>query len=713
MTILLEHQAKALLKRYGIPVTIPRLAKSAKSAEKFAEECDGKVAMKIASMDIVHKAEIGGVHLNISPKDAANVFHEIMSASKYNNNLDIEGVIVEPMVDPGKEIIIGGVFNPLFGPTIMLGSGGAHVEDLRNVVFRLAPLDEKDAFDMIEEIGAVIVGAKKLDKSDKVVNTLVNILLSVGGSKGVLLAESLRELDINPLIISGDSIIAVDAHAVKLEKNAETFSKYGIINKGEYNKLEKHTFESLLPLFYPECIAVIGASAKPGKLGFRILQNLVDGRFPGKIYAVHPSAQSIYGCPVFPSVEKLPGSVDRAIIAITAENVPEVLIQCSKKGVRVAQILTAGFSEWSADGETLTDAIKDIAKTTRMRIVGPNTIGTYCAEGQISMSSHRHLPKKTGGITFISQSGTYAWDMIHRSKIQGLPLGKSLSCGNCSDVKPSDYLIFSARDRDTDVVALYLESDEDAGRFFRFAKNIKKPLVLFKGGRSSAGVKVATSHTGALAGDYNLWKSAGRQADLKIVDSIDELLDLLLAIHAFGEIPGNRIALFGSGGGVSVVAADLAATNNMEFASLSENTKTHLEKFGVPGTSISNPIDIPVWGLKDEKGFIFHEMIELLIQDPNVDSIITYVEMNSVFEFSDDIQAGIDQMDSIMESLLKTNTKGVAISAVLRSAGDKIQDDFLRTARPRFLENGIAVYPTTARAIRSHAKLVKSGQFLI
>ena len=255
---------------------------------------------------------------------------------------------------------------------------------------------------------------------------------------------------------------------------------------------------------------------------------------------------------------------------------------------------------------------------------------------------------------------------------------------------------------------MYLETDLDAGRFFRLAREIEKPLVLFKGGRSAAGARAATSHTGALAADGNLWLAAARQAGAAVVDSMDDLLDVLLAHAAFGKVGGRRLALFGSGGGVSVVSADVAEANGMTFAVFGDETRQRLEKFGVPGTSVDNPIDIPVWGLKSDDTFIFHEIVELLAADAEVDSIIAYVEMNSIFEFSDDVAAGEAEMEAIIRSLLRADTAGVALSAVLRTAGDKVQDDILRAARPRLLENGIAVYPTTARAIRAHARMAAS-----
>ena len=694
MAVLLEHQAKDLLRRYGIPTTDARLARNAEEAAALAREAGGSVAMKIAAPNIVHKAAAGGVRLNVEATDAAAVFEELTAAADTEN---VEGVVVEPMALPGREAIVGAVLDPVFGPVVMCGVGGTGVEETANVVFRLAPLGEAEVWDLAHAAGYP-------DGAD----VLMAILSAVGGPDGLLFKENIAELDINPVIVSEAGAVAVDAHVVLSEEGPVEPSAFGCLDPAVRKALQQDLHDALRPIFYPAGIVVVGASAKPGKLGFRIVQNLVDFGYEGKLYPVHPTAESIYGCKAFPSVDDLPEAVDRAIVAIGAKGVPEALRQCAAKGVKAAQVLTAGFAEWNDEGAKLENAIKDVAETTGMRIVGPNTIGAYCGVAKITMSTPRHAPEATGGITFISQSGTYAWDMIHRAKVLGLPLGKSLSCGNCGDVTPTDYLLYGAEDPDTDIIAMYLETDLDAGRFFRLAREIEKPLVLFKGGRSAAGARAATSHTGALAADGNLWLAAARQAGAAVVDSMDDLLDVLLAHAAFGKVGGRRLALFGSGGGVSVVSADVAEANGMTFAVFGDETRQRLEKFGVPGTSVDNPIDIPVWGLKSDDTFIFHEIVELLAADAEVDSVIAYVEMNSIFEFSDDVAAGEAEMEAIIRSLLRADTAGVALSAVLRTAGDKVQDDILRAARPRLIENGIAVYPTTARAIRAHARMAAS-----
>ncbi len=691
MTVLLEHRAKELLRRYGIPTTEARLARSAEEAATLAGAAGGPVAMKIAAHGVVHKAAAGGVRLNVEAADAARAFRELAAAADADN---IEGVVVEPMAPPGREAIVGAVLDPVFGPVVMCGAGGTGVEETADVAFRLAPLGEADIRDLAQ-------AAHYGDGADG----LEAILAAVGGPDGLLFRESIAELDINPVILSGAGALAVDAHIVLSEDGPVDPSALGCLDPAERKDLQRQLHGALRPIFHPAGIVVVGASATPGKLGFRIVQNLVDFGYRGKLFPVHPTAGSIYGCKAYPGVGDLPEPVDRAIVAIGARGVPDALRQCAARGVKVAQVLTAGFAEWDDEGARLESAIGQVARATGMRIVGPNTIGAWCGAAKITMSTPRHAPETAGGITFISQSGTYAWDMIHRAKVLGLPLGKSLSCGNCADVTPTDYLLYAAEDPDTDILAMYLETDRDAGRFFRLAREIEKPLVLFKGGRSAAGMRAATSHTGALAADGNLWLAAARQAGAAVVDSMDELLDVLLAHAAFGTVAGRRLALFGSGGGVSVVSADVADANGIVFADFGDETRQRLRKFGVPGTSVDNPIDIPVWGLKSDGTFIFHEIVELLAADGGVDSIVAYIEMNSIFEFSDDVAAGEAEMEAIVRSLLRADTAGIALSAVLRTAGDKVQDDILRDARPRLLANGIAVYPTTARAIGAHARM--------
>jgi acyl-CoA synthetase (NDP forming) len=700
MQVLMEHEAKALLRKYGVKATAPRLVQSAQDALAAAQGIGAPVVLKIASPDILHKARVGGVRLAVQPRDAGSAYEEIMASARNVTKARIAGVLVEPMVEGGTELIIGGKRDPHFGPVVMFGMGGTSVEKTRTVAFRLAPISEAEARDLIAST------TPELTRDVETAEKLISILLAVAGPDGALVKEDIRELDINPVIVNASGVVAVDALAI-LGSGAPgaTASDASFDRAAE----QKQLYQTMKAAFEPSGIVVVGASATPGKLGFTIVRNLVDYGFKRPIFGVHPTANNVYGCPTFASVSDLPHDVDRAMIVVPAAKVAHALEQCAAKGVRVAQIYSAGFAEWSDEGKALEQSIREIVARTGMRVIGPNTIGTFSASGGLTLTVPRYSPRGEGTISFVAQSGTYALDAITRSRVLGLPLGKSVSCGNCVDLGPLEYLLYFAEDPGTDIIAMYLESVPDAGRFFRCAAQIDKPIVLLKGGQSAAGLQAASSHTGALATDSGLWEAAAKQAGAVVVDTLDELIDVLQALTAFGERwrLGRRLGVFTSGGGISVGAADAAATADLAVAELTENTRKALARFGVPGTSVKNPVDIPVWGLKADGRFIFNEMIDVLAADENVDSVVACVEMGSVFSFSADEVEGLEQMELISASILANRSKR-PVSAVFRTTGDKVQDDYVRAIRPRMLARGIPVYEGIERAIHAHATIARA-----
>lgn len=696
MQTLMEHEAKALLRRYSIPVTSPRLVASLKEAELLLEKIGGPVALKIASQDIAHKARVGGVRLGVTQSTLAIAYEEVLGAGRNVPGARVAGVIIEPMVLPGLEVIVGAMRDAVFGPVVMIGSGGTRVGESAAVAFGLAPLTEDLAQRLVQELAGI------LELTQAAATALAGVLISVGGENGLLFREAIGELDINPIIVTRDGVIAVDAHAV-LAESGHAGDQFEAPSMDERRRL----FEILRPAFAPNAVVVVGASTRPDKLGFSVIRNLVEYGFAGPVYAVHPTANNIYGCTSYPNVAALPENVDRAIVIVAANAVAGTLRECAAKDIRVAQVYSAGFAEWSDDGKGLEQEIRRVVADTGIRVIGPNTIGTFSARGGLTLTAPRYSPQGPGSIAFIAQSGTYALDVISRSRVLGLPLEVSLSCGNCVDLGPLEYLAYFAEDPDVKFIAMYLESMEGAGRFFRLASRIAKPLVLLKGGRTRAGVRAASSHTGALASDMRLWRAAARQAGAILVDDINELMDVLLALSAFNDKRiGAELALFTSGGGVSVGAADTAATAGIRMAELSSKTQAALARYGVPGTSIRNPVDIPVWGLKSGDVFIFDSMINTLASDEGVDSVIACVEMGSVFSFTADEVTGLEEMERITESISRAKTDK-PVSAVFRTTGDKVQDDFVRAVRPRLLRLGIASYPTVENAVRAHAAIAR------
>lgn len=697
-----EIDSKALLARYGIPTTEPRLVRSPGEAVAAAEAVGAPVAMKVVSPDIVHKAQLGGVRLHVSPTEAAVSFEAIMQAVyQARPEAKLEGVLIERMAPDGMEAFIGARIDPEFGAVVLVGHGGTGVEHGPAPAAALAPISPKLANDLIEQAFGTAI---ETELGPAARQALHNALLATAGADGMLVRERIDEIDVNPLILHREGALAVDAVVGEATEEVAKDHRAAVAAR-------RARLVGLGALFDPESIAVVGASNTKGKLGYRLVRLQLDAGYAGAIYPIHPTAQAICGIAAYPSIDAVPGPVDRAFVAVAAPRVPKVLEACANKGVKVAQVLTAGFAEYAPDAETedgarLEQEMRDALAGSSLRMVGPNCIGTFSASSRIAIGPARYAPAEPGGITFFSQSGTFACDVVRRAQVQGLPVGRVLSAGNCSDLDIVDYLLFCEDDPNTTLSAFYVESLRDPGLFFRIAAEATKPIVMMKGGTTDQGVSAASSHTAALATDSALWEAGIRQAGILQVDNIDELMDALLIHSAHGQLEGNRLGIFGSGGGVSVTASDAASRAGMAVPTLSTETGAALRRFGVPGTSVANPIDIPVWGLRDGEDYVFDEIVNLLKTDPAVDSIIVYIETGSIMDFADDESDGLGQLEEICASVARARSEGPKISLVLRSSGDRVQDDLVRDQRRALLPKGIAVFPSTARAVRAHAKLL-------
>ncbi len=696
-----EIESKSLLARYGIATTRPRLARSAAEAAAIVAEAAQPCALKVVSPDIVHKVAAGGVRLSVTADTAADTFASIMDACRQSHpNARIDGVLIEEMVDAGLEVFIGARVDPEYGTVLLLGPGGSNVEQGQTPVAALAPITPALADELIDTaFPDAFDGANGKSRS-----VLHGYVLAIGGENGLMMKEPIGELDVNPVIVNGKGAVAVDAVAGDLPPELESRRMTTTELDAALDR-RRGRLRDFGALFDPASIAFVGASTQKEKLGYRVIRNMLDFGYKGQIYPIHPSADEICGLKAYKSVSDIPGKVERAYVAVANRQVPEVLRACREKGVRVAQVLTAGFSEYSSDSSDLERQMLDEVRSGDMRMVGPNCMGTFSASARIALAAPRYCPTEPGGITFFSQSGTFAGDVNRRAHVMGLPLGRVLSCGNCADLDLLDYLLYADQDPATEIVAFYVESLAEPGLFFRAAEKMKKPVVILRGGATEQGLTAATSHTAALATDRALWRAGLDQSGVLQVDTIDELMDALLVLAAHGSLSGNRLGIFGSGGGVSVTSSDSAARAGMVIPHLGSRTQEGLKRFGVPGTSVSNPIDIPVWGLKEKGRYILEEIINLLKADGNVDSIVVYVEMGSIMDFAEGDEDGRRQLQEICDSVARARREGPAITLSLRSSGDKLQDDFVREMRVKMLPHGIAVFSSTSRAVRAQSML--------
>ncbi|MBI3582943.1 MAG: CoA-binding protein [Nitrospinae bacterium] len=348
--------------------------------------------------------------------------------------------------------------------------------------------------------------------------------------------------------------------------------------------------------FNPKFIAVIGASPAPGKISNAILENLKRTGFSGVIYPVNPKYKSINDLRCYSSISEIPCDIDISVIAVPSTVVLETLKDAGKK-VKGAIIVSGGFKEMGDNGKRLEEEIKETAEKNEIRIMGPNCLGIYDTVSKLDtffIQADRIKRPSNGGISIISQSGSFAATIMDELASKGIGVARIINYGNRIDVNESDCLEFLADDEATKVVALYIESVDDGRRFIDVASECtkKKPVVAVKVGRRNAGVNAARSHTGAMTGRYEIYRAAFKKAGIREVDGYEEFKDAcrILNIHSRGK--GKRVLIITDGGGIGVNIADACENYGLRVDELREVTKNCLTSKLPPFCSIGNPIDL-------------------------------------------------------------------------------------------------------------------------
>ncbi len=382
--------------------------------------------------------------------------------------------------------------------------------------------------------------------------------------------------------------------------------------------------------FEPKTVAVIGASEKEGTIGRAIMLNLLE-KFRGKIIPINIKYDQVFGLKCYKSVLEVPESIDLVVIAIPAPSVPQVLEECGKKGVKGAIIISAGFKEIGGEGIEREQKVVEIARKYGMRIIGPNCLGVYDAHtglDTIFNPSDRQAKPSAGNVAFISQSGALGAALLDWFTEQGIGMSKFVSYGNAADVTESDLIEYLAEDSKTSIIALYIEGVSNGRRFLcSIVKAIAKgkPVIVLKAGKTERGGRAVASHTGSLAGSYELYLSAIKQVGGILVD---DLHDLLIAINALQNLPrpkGNRLAIVTNGGGAGVLATDSAEIMGLKLAELSQQTIDRLRKVLPPAASPYNPVDI----LGDAPADRYRKAIEIVLSDDDVDMVMVIALLQS------------------------------------------------------------------------------------
>ena len=375
-------------------------------------------------------------------------------------------------------------------------------------------------------------------------------------------------------------------------------------------------------MFKPESVAVIGASNTPGKVGYIIVDNLINDGFEGAIYPINPKGGEILGKKAYANIKDVPEKVDLAIITIPSTLVNTAVEECGEIGVENMVVITAGFKEVGDEGAKLEQELTALGKKYGINIIGPNSLGITDSHTPLNGSFSQMMPP-TGNMAFISQSGAMMVAIIDWSVTSGIGFSKVISLGNKAGVNEIELLQYLADDDETNVIICYLESiseDEDFVRTMRETA-LKKPIIILKSGSSSAGAEAASSHTGALAGSDLAFDTSFRQSGIIRVETMAELFDLGLAFSKAPLPRGDNVAIITNAGGGGVVTVDAMEKADLKLVQFDEETTAKLKKCVTEEGSAKNPIDV----LGDAPVSRYKESLEIVLSQDEVDSLIVMV----------------------------------------------------------------------------------------
>jgi acetyl coenzyme A synthetase (ADP forming)-like protein len=373
---------------------------------------------------------------------------------------------------------------------------------------------------------------------------------------------------------------------------------------------------SLENFFDPQSVAIVGASTHKSKVGYEILHNMIEAGFPGKIFPVNNKADSIEGLKCHPDLASIGEVPDLVVIVIPAPAVPAIIQQCGKLGVKAVIIITAGFKEVGKEGLALEQRITQTSTQYGIRVIGPNCLGIIAPAKHINASFGGDLPVP-GGIGYISQSGALLAAILDMANAAGIGFSKLISIGNKIDVNELDLINALGEDKDTKVIAGYLESITDGNAFVRRAEIISnnKPILLIKSGGTSVGAKAASSHTGSLAGGETAYEAGFERAGIVRCDSIERQFQYAEAF-AMQPLPeGKNVVVITNAGGPGIMAADAIEREGLGFATLSQQTMDKLAGYLPAASNIHNPVDILGDALADRYEFA----LDTVLDDPGVD----------------------------------------------------------------------------------------------
>lgn len=454
--------------------------------------------------------------------------------------------------------------------------------------------------------------------------------------------------------------------------------------------------EKLKRLFSPESIAVIGASEGFDKLGYHVMKSLIEGKYKGMIYPVNPRAEELWGIRTYPSVETIPAEVDLGIIVVPATLVPETIHECGRKDVKGIVLITAGFKEIEdSEGKALEQRIREIAGRYEIPIIGPNTFGfVNLTDGvNASFTSEFSLIKR-GGVTLISQSGGFCHLCGFLAIEERMGMAKLMSIGNRVNIDfPEALRHFGKEDEATKVIALYIEGLDEPRGLFETVREIgrSKPIIAYKAGKSEKGDSASRFHTGSLAGNYQIWRGAFRQANILEATSAEELIDTAKTLDICAALKGPRIAILSGQAGPGMIAADAIEAGGLRLARFTDKTQERINRLLPPVAIRTNPVDMgPAWYSPET----MLDILKVVLEDDKTDGVI-YIAMfaSANIEVPRTMQRLMEDIEPFKKPVIAcfTAPPGIWDKEIIEMDGKK----------------GVAILHTPERAARAMANLWK------
>lgn len=614
MPTLSEASSKQLLASYGVPVLDERVARDADAAVAAADAIGHPVVVKLCGDSIAHKTERGLVRLGL--RDAAAVrdaASQLLAAARPGDG-DVE-LLVAPMVRGNRELIAGLIRDPQFGPCVMLGVGGILAEALGDVAFRLVPLTDLDADELIDDLATqALLGPFR---GEPPVDRAALRATLVGLSRLATERPDVAAVDVNPLIVVDGRPIAVDA-LVELAPPAEPAAQNHATGAPA---APVRSGDGFTALFEPRGVIVAGASTHPGKFGFVALHNILAAGYAGKVGATNLEGTPVLGIETVARIDDLPeGPWDLVFVCTPAAANLDLLRACARRGVQAAFLTSAGYGEAGDEGRRAEHELVALADELGILLAGPNGQGVVSTPARLCAQIVAPNPPP-GRIAIASQSGNFVSSFENWATQTGVGVSRAVSAGNAAAVTVADYLDWYARDDATAVSLAYVEGVADGRALFDRLATVSrtKPIVLVKGGTTAGGQRAAASHTGSLASDERVFAGMCRQAGITRAITIEEAFEAA-ATFATQPLPaGPRTAVVTTAGGWGVVTADaIARDGDLELAALPADLLAAIDEHLPPRWSHNNPIDLAGGETRDT----IPDVLELVARHPDIDAIV-------------------------------------------------------------------------------------------